>query len=329
VLAGKLRVLARPALWGGAALAVLIAGPWTWHFRDEGRLRGGWAESSPSWHFASEAFPYYLGKLGFAVGLILAVLLGIGMLVRLTRGSERRGRWAALAGLILGVIVFQCIIPVGLEERHLIPAIPAAVMFILAGAVAGPQWLARRQKGGAFPAGAGVRVAVALLVIGFIGVELSVRLLKSAPTKHWSGFAKLAEEILAEDPSGKRGILISSDATGEGVFIAELAMREQRPLHVVKRASKELAQSDWAGRNLRRRFETEDDVANWFANAGVDYVIVDESMPEQKRAEHNDQLIHTVDGHIERFFPMTKATVLRDGQENPEPITLYRVKRIE
>jgi hypothetical protein len=79
----------------------------------------------------------------------------------------------------------------------------------------------------------------------------------------------------------------------------------------------------------RRRFETEDDVANWFANAGVDYVIVDESMPEQKRSEHHDQLIHAVDAHIERFFPMTKATVLRDGQENPEPITLYRVKRIE
>ena len=127
---GKWRLLKRPASWGAVAIVTILAGPWTYIFRNAGREHGGWEEPSPSWHFTQRAIPYYAGKLTLALGAVFVVLFALGLCVQMLRPQQRRGVWAAAAALIIGVFAFQCILPVGYEDRHLISTLPAAMMFV-------------------------------------------------------------------------------------------------------------------------------------------------------------------------------------------------------
>jgi 4-amino-4-deoxy-L-arabinose transferase-like glycosyltransferase len=53
VFTRKWQLLTRPALWAAVAITAILAGPWTYYFRNAGREHGGWEEASPSWLSAS------------------------------------------------------------------------------------------------------------------------------------------------------------------------------------------------------------------------------------------------------------------------------------
>jgi len=201
-------------------------------------------------------------------------------------------------------------------------------MFAVTGAVAGQEWLNRRRPQ-ASAAGRPALVVVVILLVSLSVGEVTARALKLTAGKRCSGFAKLAEQIVEDGHGTERTVMISSDRTGDGVFISELAMSEKRPGHVVRLAAAELARTDSPRRDMQPRFETEDEVAVWFAKAGVDYLLIDESIAEEDRSQAHDQLIRAVDTHSERFFPMARSTIVRDGQTPPSPATLYRVKHVE
>jgi hypothetical protein len=313
VLTGRWDILKRPALWGGACLCAIVAGPWTVAFRNAGRDKGGWLESSPSNHFSNEAVPYYAVKFGLALGFVLAAFFCIGVIVKLVRREQRTGFWTSVAALIIAVLLFHFVLPVGLEERHLVSVMPSALLFVVAGLHAVLARLAARAR---------LIVAVAVLLVGIFIQQVFDR----PERKDWSGFAPLAQHILASDPEGKSPVLVSSDARGEGQFVSEIAMRERRPGRVVRRGSKDLASSDWAGRDLKLRFATEDDLADWFGNSSIDFVVADASMPEENRNEQHDQLIRACENRSDRFWPMLRLTVVRAGFEQPGPLMLYRVK---
>jgi hypothetical protein len=66
----------------------------------------------------------------------LALLAAIGLVAKLRsiwRSEEPDGVWAALIGLFLGFPALLSVIPTGLEDRYLVPAIPAAIAFSVAG----------------------------------------------------------------------------------------------------------------------------------------------------------------------------------------------------
>lgn len=323
VLAGRLRLLARPALWGGALLTALIAGPWTWFFRNAGRDKGGWLEASPSWDFTREAAPYYLGKLGIALGVLLLVLFGIGVLVKVLRPGERRGVWAAAGALVAAVLTFQLVMPVGLEARHLLSALPAALMFAVAGLDAIRDAF-RHSRG--LPADERTPLALACCtLILAAGVWVAHR---TAPpdAKRWSGFAPMAEAVL-KDPNVKtRPVLVCSDAAGEGMFISEVAMRDQHPGVTVLRASKETAAMDWAGRGVRTKFKDDDELAAWIRQRGIGCIVVDASMDEEKRGPHHDQLIALCENRGDTFWAASSSPVTRGGAARAKPVRLYLVR---
>ena len=305
----------------------MIAGPWAWHFRGRGSNGPDAQDFAASSHLPLEAFPFYLGRLGLALGIALALLFCVGLAARLGKRSARRGVWAALAGLIAAGVLFHSLANGGLEERHLVFVLPAAITFAVAGAVVVQEWLSLRWSRAAiagFPA-----VSVVLLLVAIISQEIITRALNLSPSKHWSGYGKLANELLSDAHGKEQAIMISSDPTGEGVFTAELAMREKRPGHIVKLASRDLARRDTLRGDPRPRFETEDDVATWFAKAGIDYLLIDESVPEELRTQHHDQLMRAVDAHSDRFWPMARQIITRDGQIHSSRTTLYRVKHVE
>lgn len=323
VLAGRWRLLARPALWCAGALTAFIAGPWTWFFRNAGRDKGGWLEASLSWNFTREAAPYYLGKLGLAIGVLLLAFLCVGIVVKILRPGSRRGLWASSGALIAAVLAFQLVMPVGLEARHILSALPAVLMFCVAGLDALRDAF-RHSRG--LPAGERTPLALAcctLLLAG--GVALAHRIAPPDP-KRWSGFARMAEAVLGDPAMKSRPILISSDAAGEGMFISEIAMHDQRPGVTVLRASKETAAMDWAGRGMRTKFKSDDELIAWINKARVGCIVVDASMDEAKRGPHHDQLISLCESRNELFWPASSSPVVRSGSQHPKPVRLYLVR---
>ncbi|MDR3406688.1 MAG: glycosyltransferase family 39 protein [Chthoniobacter sp.] len=307
VFTGRLSLLRRPVLWLAALIVLVVAGPWTWATRNLGK--GGWLQPNPSWSFTAQALPYYAGKFGYALGLVLLVLFGLGVAVQFRRGSPHRGRWAAVGALILAVLIFQSIAPVGLEARHLIPILPAALMF----AAAGFAFLAGRLA---------TRVRIAGLAV--LVLAGTVWTLLPITTKGSSGFGPLALQMLA-DASPDDVALVSSDATGEGMFIAEVALHEVRPGHVIQRASKSLASSTWSGSGYSPAFEKDDDVFRFLTSGKIRYLILDDAVPDDKRREHHDQLRRLVENHHDSLLLIGESDVWRGGVRQPITAKLYQI----
>ncbi len=399
----KWHLLASPMLWASAAITAIVAGPWTWHFRNEGRLKGGWLQPNPSLSFTREALPFYAGKLAVSLGVFVGILTLIGLVATLLRrrvpgrvgilpagsgilpeplvveglsspalpeatrsdeprtftdghGQEERpplsvtvrdcpwlnpdaaspetvsaldappqpssprGRWDAAAALIASVLIFQIIMPVGLEARHLISALPAAVLFAIAGFFAIARALARGERGSPRSRAwmIGTSVVPVLIVVVMAG-------LFDFQPKRWSGFAPVAEFVLADTAHPKSTVLISSDASGEGMFISELAMREKRPGHTVQRASKILASMAWSGAEYHARFTDDAQLAEFLGKSDIAWIVVDLSMPAAKRGAHHEMLQRVCEQHPERFHLAATSPAVRGGLTGFPPIRAYSV----
>ena len=313
----RFQVLRRPAFWAAVAIIVLVAGPWTWATRNLGK--GGWLQPNPSLSFTMEALPYYVKKLGLALCLVPVVFLAIGVWVKARGSSPHQGRWAAAGALIVAVVIFQSIAPVGLEARHLIPALPAAMMFIVAGLDWQPRGKTAREPNRRFSLALPFPWLIAVLLLAlaanwpFVG-------------KRFSGFAPLADAMLREAAPADV-TLVSSDARGEGMFISEVAMHEPRPGHTILRASKALASSTWSGSGYAPLFKDDDEVLAFLTNGKIQYLAIDDAVPEDKRREHQDQFKRVIEQHSDTFWLVASAEMIRDGEPQLAPVRLYKIRR--
>ncbi len=322
VILRKWAIFRMGATWVAAALVVIIAGPWTWYFRKAGTQVGGWADNSGgiSTSFTLEAIPFYVRHLVFASGIAVAVFALVGALVRCRQGSPRAGRWTAIASLPAAVFVFQCIMPVGLEARHLIAATPSLVVLAIAGAA----WIAGRPR---------FRAAVENEQPRRVGLWCILLLLFSLPVfamvsarKDFAGFAPLAE-WLAEQSSTSR-ILVCSDAVGEGMFISEVAMLDKRPGLTVERASKSLVSEKgrtWEGNNLKERFDDTELLA-YLLDGKIDYIVLDSAVPDRRRASYHDQLTRVIESNPPEFWRVLESNIVRDGETMHRPLRLFRIR---
>ena len=312
------KMLKRPALWMSGLGVAILAGPWTWFFRDAGMKAGGWEDNSGGFSlaFTQQAAPYYAVKLGIAIGVAVAVFALVGLLTR----SRSNGRWASLAGLLLGVYLFQCAVPVGREARHIVSATPALVMLAVAGlfTIARLRWLAaagaeqqRRE-----------RVWVVLLLI--LTLPFAAR---QREVKGFSGFQAIASEVLEKAAPGAH-VLVSSDARGEGMFISELAMRDHRPNLTVERASKVLVAAEgrtWDGKNMRSKFDDDEKLIAYLKAQKIAYVLLDDAVPEDKRVAYHDQLRRVIAENTGFFWPVAESPILRANEPQAKPLRLYRI----
>ena len=311
----RVHLLKRPALWSAVLIVAVLAGPWTWGTRNLGK--GGWIEPGPSWHFTREALPYYAVKFRLGLGFVVLPFFCLGALLKIRSGTAHRGRWAAAGAFIISVLVFQSIAPVGWEARHLIPVMPAALMFAVAGGAALVDRLTSAR-----PALARRQTLIAALM--FAAVLASV--VWPLSQKGFSGFAPLAELLLGEAAPAEV-TLVSSDARGEGVFIAEVAMREQRPGHVIQRASKALARSSWSGSGYAPRFADDAALLTFLTSGEIHYLVLDDALPADKRREHHEQLKRLVEQHGEHFWPLANSEITRGGEPQSAPVKLYKIQR--
>ena len=304
----RFALLKRASLWVAALLVAVIAGPWTWHFRNQGR--GGWEEPNPSVHFTTMALGYYAREICVALGWLLVAAAALGVIFLFLPKRPKPAIVLCSLSLVIAVWVFQCLTPVGLEARHLMPAMPALIVL----AMAGLHGLARRTVArAAIAAGALALFFMGPKVIpstapepgyGSIGNAISLSPFR-IPRKQWGGFELLAEEALA---GGKGPILVASDARGEGMFIADIAMNDpHRPSYTVERASKLLAASTWSGSGYQSFYRTPEQVRAALVKEDIQYVVMDNSLVQKTKHE---QLLEEVTGSVP---PLAESNIVRDG----------------
>lgn len=314
VLGGRWRLLRSRVLWATAVPVAVVAGIWF-----SSRLpviRAGWESTHFSGDYVRAAVSYYPGQLLSSLGWVLAGVAAVGIWARVLRrpaaGGAGSGLWDAALAAIVAVVAFHALIPSGREVRFLVPAYPFVAMFVAAGAAELARVLTLRGVGRAAAAGApAVLVTAALLIWSF-----------RPPGPGLSGFARAAAEIGRGAAPGGATSMVASDATGEGVWIVQVALHDRRrPASTVWRGSKLLSRATWAGRDYEMRAHSDTAVLRLLERAGIGTLLVDLSAPA---LPHDSLLRATIAAHPERFVPLRTLPVERAGRHFPGGIRLYR-----
>ncbi len=230
----RLSWLARPSFWIAPAIVIGLCG--FWYRATLNMVTNGW-EEKPGWEFMHVAMPWNLWHLSQVLGWVLLPLVIIGVAVKLVPPKAAEARWTALAMLIFGVWLFLSCVPASLDNRHLLTAAAPLTMFLIAGAA----WLVSHLPARRFSLRTRA-LAVAAIISGlFFGTTFHISKFSPGP------FHQVASDLLTRPELRDAVFLVSSQNYGEGRFIAEMAMRESRPGHIILRGSKMLARGDWFG----------------------------------------------------------------------------------
>jgi dolichyl-phosphate-mannose-protein mannosyltransferase len=313
LLTGKWHLLKRPSLWGAALIVAILAGPWTWMFREV--TRASWAADSLDVQFLRWAIPFYAGEWAAAIGLAFVPLACLGVWATLGTTARRHaahGIWPASAALIVGLLLLLVVTPAGTEARYLMPIIPPTILFCAAGVWALSDLTADWSRY--------VRIAAAALFIGLAAWSTA-----GATVKNETGYEAVVKAVLERGDAAKARLLIVSDAVGEGQFIAEMAMREHRPGHTIRRASKVLSSSSWTGRNYRLLVRNPDHFLSLLASENIDLLVVDQTVP--RPLPHDRIVLEALRTHADRFSLLARFSAARDSKTYPDGISLYAIIR--
>lgn len=309
---GRFDVVKKLNFWYPVPIVAVLCGPWTWVFRDV--ARAGWMEDTVSLGYTQRAVAHFPREFFMSASVVITLFALAGFVVMLHR--VRRGtapaRWAVAASLVTGLLVFHAIVPASLDSRHLLQALPAWAMF----AVAGVALVERRWAASSHPVRwltYGVALA-GLLHTGWM-----------APAKLYGGFAPVVADVVARPENANAVFLISSDASGEGMFIAETAMREKRPGHIIRRGSKVLATQKWSGRDYEAVVDNPADLVALLEKEGINFILVDDSIPSALFMPHHELVRTTVAEDSQNFALHRTYPVRRSGASLPHGISVYEV----
>lgn len=317
MLTGRWHLLRRLSFWLPAVMVIALCGPW-YAFAPK-LVNQRWSWDAPlGWGFTGVAIPYYAKKFYAAVGLGVLLFTVVGAAGKLTSRATRTTSplWAALVGLFVGVWMVHITIPVAYEARYLLPALPVVAAFAVAGAVDVARWLAKR-----------LRWELLSLPLGFAALCLSFGAETfTFPKIGWQGYGAAADWILKNSPAQDSVTMIASDARGEGMFISELAIRESRPVHVVRRASKDLASSTWNGTAYEPKVRNKTDLLAVLRQTHTRFVIFDTSLPPWTRRSHHDLLAQSLSNSTpDEFVLETELPIQRGGVWRTNAIRIYQV----
>ncbi len=308
-------LLGRLSFWIPVVVVLLFCAPFYYMTLD--MVMNGWQDGGVNLGFTLAAIPYYSLNLIKLTGFGLFILVATGFVVRVIRpvmGDQRTGKWGAIGAWPLSVLLYQSVIPCGLEGRHLIPAVPALLLLLAAGLVFVadrlplPAWNSQKKV---------MALSLAALMV-FAGETFAI------PGKATFGFEAIATDLLAKPEFSESVFLISSDANGEGMFISEIALRESRPGHIVLRASKVLASSTWGGEEYEPLFKSTEEIMTYLDKIPVGIVVTDRSMPENRRVPHHQLLEETVAAYPQNWRLLGTYPVTRKGTAYPQAVSVYR-----
>jgi 4-amino-4-deoxy-L-arabinose transferase-like glycosyltransferase len=269
---------ARPLLDRRAWLAAAAIGattlPWYW-FTYRMAATGfnhGWG-----WDYTAEALPafakFFVAAIG-AIGVIGFVAGAIGAL-RPRHGSADHPL-AALVALVMVTMLFYAVVPADIVPRYVICVLPATMVVAAVGLARLLRPLAGRLRGQS-----GMVVAALLLVDAATLVRVP----------HVTPFRTdlVASQILHAE-SFNPLVLVAGSGRAEGALIATFAEADRNRRHFVLRGTQVLSSSTFMGEQYAPRFADTASVERWLADAGIGWVVVDDS-PGGATMEHNRQVL--------------------------------------
>ncbi len=311
--------------WLPAIVVGLLCGPWYVYTMDI--ATDGWAESSPSIEFFARSFFYYLKKLVETGGPIICLMMFLGLTKTCFRRNpgqnsdeEKPVLFPMLGILFLSVPLFHCIVPAGMEHRHLIPMLPPFVIFTTVGMRELCDKLS--TQGTIFE---GRRAAWILGGVGLVGMFLVG---EPIYYKGFSGYRTVIDDLFkVEEWPGP--VLISSDASGEGMFVAEAALADSfRPSKTVVRATKALGESKWSGGSYKTTYQDIDGLRKLVSEGGYWAIVVDEAV-SKARPDNYQKFAHMQD--LEKLCQelqfAERFTIHRGGTEYGGDLVVYRNPR--
>jgi len=287
LLTGRWRLLTRFSFWLPAVLVCAIAGPWyLW-------VPGAQHESVARFggvHFASArligSFVTWSNMLGG--GLNALALAGIAMAASQLR--KRSGMWTASLALLLGAYLSRLAIG-AYEDRHLIVNLPVLMLFA---ALPVNWWLNQR-----IPKFRRTAPVAALVMAALLAFNLS-----ASPRKKHFGYSEVARNLLSHPEFAHSVILTCGSAEGEGMLVSEIAMHESRPGHIILRATKMLASSDWMGWDYHALFRDSDEMLQYLERIPVGIVVIDDA---GRRTPHGQMLAQGIQAHPEKWQPLVNS----------------------
>lgn len=298
-------LLRDPRLWATGALTALVVAPW---YYVSFRISAGGFNYAPgpayAWLALRSNAAALLGQLGIA-GVLLALMGAAGGWRDPRAGAVVRLALAAIAA----TLAFQSLVPVALDARYVLPAVPWCVALAGLGVV-------RAWRHG----GAAMRVAAIALPVAALASPV-VALARLEPKRDMA-----APAIVAAMRADSSIWMVDGRAGGEGAIIAQVAHRDGGTRATwVARASQWLAGSDFMGRGYHVIARTPDAARAILDRIGVSgVVIVRDRM--QDPYPHSAILLRAVrqGGYIvthHRFArgPGEVIVARRDGAALPHP----------
>ncbi len=266
LLARKWALLRARSFWLAAALALVIGIPAEVMPFVQAGERGESLNTVPA-ALASLAvyFEIILGNLGWSV-VVLALVGLAGSLEPGIRGAVA-ARWSVYAALAAGCLVFHSALTGEAKTRYILPLVPLAALFALAGA---------ERLGGMLPGRRASAAALAIWLAALAPPAWSFFI----PRKHSPDLTPIVREVAERTDSAAPVVLVASGSIGEGVVISEFARLDERPRHRVIRATKALAESDWNGTFFRPRYESAEELAGFLESEGIESIILDRGTSE-------------------------------------------------
>jgi hypothetical protein len=277
LLTRRFRLLLRTDFWLPLAVIIVLCVPWqlmTAHL-----VQRGWTgKPGPAYFFS--AVIYFARELWFGLNPVIFLLALCGAGAAFLKRGGGKPRPAAMGALFAAFYVFHGLTPVGLEFRQLMPAIPALLTFVPAGAVL----IAKLLHGNGFVRLGRPAAIAAVAGIFFAGETFGITRVQSY------GFEQAERFLSARDDLKDDVVLVSSEAGGEGIAITEAEMAEPRPGDYMLRANKLLARVDWSGEHYQPVFASADAVRNELNLLPASVLILDFTRGERSREDHTQLL---------------------------------------
>ncbi|MBL9114509.1 MAG: hypothetical protein JNJ83_05840 [Verrucomicrobiaceae bacterium] len=253
-------------LWLAPLPVALLAVPWQL-FSSKITARGMTSDTSAE--HLGKAVTFYLEalprSLTWPVALVLVIALGA-ILVRWHRSSEEREDDHSSAALVLATLLVVFLVPAGVTTRYLLPMFYPALILVSCLLWRWQPW--------------------SVLIVALASIA-SVDLPEPQQVDGYSEALGHIHRVSRTD--GDLRILVVSDARGEGSVVAEVAFNKTSASDfssTVYRASKELAEQDWLGRNYKAKATDLAALSTLLNQREVDWILVDYSVQDDRRAPY-------------------------------------------
>ena len=319
IITRKFQLLKTISFWIPLIIVLIFCTPW--YLATLEMARNGMMSEEFSLKFVSLAVSFYPLQLVKTVGRVLFLLVVLGFSVRVIKPYLNRsidGQWAAFAALLLSILIFHCLVPAGLEARHLITVVPILVIFLAVGIAYIAENLISQFT---------IQLKEIILIIMVLFIFFFETFL--IPKNNFYGFKEIVNQLLTNSKFQHHVILVSSDTKGEGAFISEVAMRDKKKNYVVLRASKFLSKSRWNGKNYTIIYNNPDEIMHKLNSIPVGIIVIDQSIPEKNQFIHQKLLQKTLETYQKDWKLLRSFPLVRDGKRYPNALKVYSFQKCE